>query len=317
MKKLTLILLFPLVANTATFQFNWGAGFNDSTSATPVGGNSGTTLGDQRKILFQAVGDYWGSYIQSNVTIVVDAAFTPLLCMPNSAVLGSAGPSSFHSGFPGQPIPSTFYPRALIDAIRGVDNNPGLSDITANFNSDIDTGCFNGGTFYYGINSSAPANKVQIYSTVLHEFAHGLGFISLADYDDGSYQFNIPGIFDLDIFDTQANMPWDAMTDAQRFASMTNDPNLIWNGDNVTDNAPDHITSGYNSGKVRLHAPGTLEPGSSVSHFSGAATPDLLMESFLGNIDFNQLDLTPYIMQDIGYEILSPDESPIFKNGFE
>lgn len=317
MKKILTTLFFTFTVNSATFQFNWGAGFNDTTPVLPIDGNSGTTLGDQRQILFQAVGDYWGSYILSNVNIVVDAAFVPQLCMPNSAVLGSAGPSSFHSGFPGQPIPNTFYPRALIDAIRGVDNNPGQSDITANFNSNIDTGCFNGGTYYYGINGSAPPNKVQLYSTVLHEFAHGLGFVSLASYNDGSYFSNIPSVFDLDIFDTEANMPWDAMTDSQRFASMTNDPNLIWNGDNVTDNAANHITSGFNSGKVRLQAPGSLAPGSSVSHFSDAATPDLLMESFLGNIDFNQVDLTPYIMQDIGYEILSPDELPIFKNGFE
>lgn len=30
-----------------------GEGFNDNTAATPVGGNSGTTIGEQRLIAFQ------------------------------------------------------------------------------------------------------------------------------------------------------------------------------------------------------------------------------------------------------------------------
>ncbi|MCF6288834.1 MAG: hypothetical protein L3J53_06320 [Proteobacteria bacterium] len=319
MKKVLFLLLFPFVVHSATFQFNWGEGFDDDTAVTPVGGNTGTTLGEQRRILFQAVGDQWGLIIQSDVTIVVDATFIPMLCEATRAVLGSAGPTSFHSGFLSSPMPNTFYPRSLVDAIRGVNHNPGLADIATNFNSDIDTGCFNGGTFYYGINDDAPSNQVQLYSTILHELAHGLGYISLASYDDGSFPLvaGIPAIFDHHIFDTQFNLAWTAMTDAQRFTSMTNDPHLIWNGENVTNNAADFITQGFNSGKVRLHAPAKLAPGSSVSHFSTAASPSLLMEPSLSNLDYNQVDLTPYILQDIGYNLNGAAEIPIFINGFE
>ncbi|VAW39734.1 hypothetical protein MNBD_GAMMA01-9 [hydrothermal vent metagenome] len=314
MKKLLLIGLFPMVVSAATFQFNFGAGFNDATPVTPVGGNSGTTLGQQRQILFQAVANIWGARIQSNVTIVVNASFTSLFCQPNSVVLGSAGPAQLHSNFPSAPIPNTFYPRALVDAIRGVDNNPGAPDIITNFNSNVDTGCFNGGTFYYGINGDAPGNKVQLFSTVLHELGHGLGFVSLTDGDDASFPFNMPAIFDRFIFDTQSNMPWTAMTDPQRFSSMTNDPFLVWNGNNVTNNAANYISQGYNSGLVRLHAPGSLQPGSSISHFSTTASPDLLLESSIGNLNFNQIDLTPYLFQDMGYIINS---DLIFADSFE
>ncbi len=315
MKKLIFLLFFPVITYAATFQFNFGAGFNDSTPKTPEGGNSGTTLGEQRRILFQAVASVWGAQIQSNVNIIVDASFSSFLCQPTSAVLGSAGPTSFSTGFPSQPIPNTFYPRSLIDAIRGVNNNPGESDITAQFNSQIDTGCFNGGTFYYGINGDAPSGRVQLFSTVLHEIGHGLGFISIASLTDGSFpNGGIPAIFDRFIFDTQLNMPWTSITDPQRLSSMTNDPNLIWNGNDVTNIANNFITSGFNSGKVRLYAPGTLEPGSSVSHFSDAAFPDLLMEPSLGNIDFNQVDLTPFLFKDLGYILL---DDIIFVNGFD
>jgi len=316
---LYIALLLSCNLKAATFQFNFGTGFSDATPTSPIGGNAGTTLGQQRQILFQAVAAKRGARIQSNVNIVVDAEFVPLTpCTNSGAVLGSAGPTSLHSGFPSQPIPNTFYPRSLVDAIRGTDNNPGVSDITARFNSDIDNGCLAGNTFYYGINGDAPPGMVQLFSTVLHELGHGLGFVSLGNQTDGSFpNGGIPAIFDRFVFDTQLNMPWTSINNAQRLTSMTNDPFLVWNGTNVTNDATNFISSGFNSGLVRLHAPGTIQPGSSVSHFSSAASADLLMEPVLGNIAFDQVDLTPSLFKDLGYVIVNPANNIIFANSFE
>ncbi|MFS8084242.1 MAG: peptidase, partial [Acidobacteriota bacterium] len=50
-----------------------GVGFNDTTAATPVGGNSGATLGAQRLIAFQAAASIWGSSISSTPTITIAA----------------------------------------------------------------------------------------------------------------------------------------------------------------------------------------------------------------------------------------------------
>lgn len=314
MKKIMLLLVFiSYYGHTATFQFIFGAGFSDTTPVSPVGGNSGTTLGQQRQILMQAVGDVWGGMIQSDVNIVVDASFTTLPCQPNGAVLGSAGPTSLTGNFPSAPISNTWYPRSLADAIRGVDNNPGLSDITAEFNSQIDAGCFNGGTYYYGINGDAPANQVQLFSTALHELGHGLGFTSLADSANGSFPNGWPAIYDRFLYDNEVALSWLNMNNSQRLASMTNDPFLVWNGSNVNTNATNYISSGFNGGLVRMYAPNPYEGGSSVSHFSSAAFPDLLMEPVLGNISFNQVDLTPDLFRDLGYTI----SDLIFENGFE
>ena len=38
-----------------------GTGFFDPTPAAPVGGNPGTTLGDQRIVAYLAAGDKWGT----------------------------------------------------------------------------------------------------------------------------------------------------------------------------------------------------------------------------------------------------------------
>src|SRR6185437_2929277 len=73
-------------AQAATFVVdnvnNPGVGFNDNTAATPVGGNSGTTVGQQRLIAFQAAANVWAGLLSSSVTIRVAGQFTSLSCTP-------------------------------------------------------------------------------------------------------------------------------------------------------------------------------------------------------------------------------------------
>ena len=53
--------------------------------------------------------------------------------------------------------------------------------------------------------------------------------------------------------------------------------------------------------KIRLHAPATLAPGSSVSHWSTDASPNLLMEPSINSGLEENLDLSPLLMKDIGW----------------
>ena len=48
-------------------------GFNDPTPAAPVGGNPGTTKGQQRLIAFQFAADLWGAALDSNIDIQIRA----------------------------------------------------------------------------------------------------------------------------------------------------------------------------------------------------------------------------------------------------
>ena len=64
-----------------------GVGFNDTTPVAPVGGNTGTTLGQQRLIAFQAAASIWGATLDSNVTIVIRSQFTALTCTATTATL--------------------------------------------------------------------------------------------------------------------------------------------------------------------------------------------------------------------------------------
>src|SRR5262252_8240560 len=68
-----------------------GVGFNDPTPAAPVGGNPGTTIGQQRLNAFQHAASIWGATLDSNVEILIQSSFVPLPCTATGATLGSAG----------------------------------------------------------------------------------------------------------------------------------------------------------------------------------------------------------------------------------
>src|SRR6185503_6477772 len=94
------LLAVPAVSVAATITIvngdNPNEGFNDVTPVSPVGGNPGTTVGQQRLFVFQRAAAIWGSLLKSNVQIFVNAKFDPLTCDASSGVLGSAGPSTVH-----------------------------------------------------------------------------------------------------------------------------------------------------------------------------------------------------------------------------
>src|SRR5450631_4522631 len=98
-----------------------GVGFNDTTVVAPVGGNTGTTLGQQRLNAFQAAADKWGSTLTSTVTIVIKAQWTALSCNATSAVLGSAGALEVFRDFSGVPVAGRWYPKALGNKLFGAD----------------------------------------------------------------------------------------------------------------------------------------------------------------------------------------------------
>src|SRR5690349_12428329 len=113
-----------------------GEGFNDPTPVAPVGGNDGTTLGQQRLNVFETAGAIWGTYLQSDVDIIVGANFDPLTpCDSTSGVLGSAGAANAASDFTNAPIANTWYSIALANKLAGTDLAAGQNDITARFNS--------------------------------------------------------------------------------------------------------------------------------------------------------------------------------------
>jgi hypothetical protein len=70
---------------------------------------------------------------------------------------------------------------------------------------------------------------------------------------------------------------------------------------------------GTQAGYVRMHAPQTLAPLSSVSHFTTDSATPLLMQSAINLAQFDRTDLTEYLLRDLGWIL----EDTVFKDGFE
>ncbi|MBW3671549.1 MAG: DUF11 domain-containing protein [Acidobacteria bacterium] len=243
------LLCVPLLAQPAgtsiTIVNNDGAGegFNDPTAAAPVGGNPGTTIGEQRLIAFQFAADLWAALLDSPVPIRVEANFNPLTCTDERVVLGSAGPKSVFSGFSGQPIPDTWYVSALANRLAGTDLETAEAELTATFSSalDGDPNCAGGGKWYYGLDNNPGPNETDLVVVVLHELGHGLGFLTITDKETGEFFLGRPDIYARFLFDNTLGATWPQMTDAQRKASATNSGNLVWIGENAVAAAPSFL----------------------------------------------------------------------------
>ncbi|QNA88605.1 peptidase [Massilia sp. Dwa41.01b] len=217
-----------------------GVGFNDPTPVTPVGGNPGTTLGQQRLLAFQHAADIWGATLTSKVPIRIGASFVPLSCTENSAVLGSAGANEIWSDFTNAPRPGTWYPSALASKLAGTDvSTPGEPHIIARFNSRLGLfpDCLPGPGFYLGFDRNAGA-AIDLVTVLLHEMAHGLGFQTFTDDETGAEILGVPSIWDYYLVDNRTERPWVDMTDAERVASAISGNGLSWNGPIVTAAVP-------------------------------------------------------------------------------
>ena len=279
-----------------------GEGFNDPTVTAPVGGNAGTTLGQQRLIAFQRAADIWGGLLRSLVTIRVGATFDPLPCNATGAILGSAGANEAFRDFTGALVPTTWYLGALANALHGSDLNAAVDDIAAQFNSSIGTTCAFPNVWYYGLDAIPPDTHIDFLTVVLHELGHGLGFLSLVGLGTGAKFLGFNDTFMLNLEDHGAVPPdYPSMTNAQRVTASLHTGNLHWVGPHVKA-ASGVLSAGRVGDHVQMFAPSPQQAGSSVSHWDTAATPNQLLEP-LYTQPIHQPTLEVALLQDLGWTL--------------
>ena len=282
-----------------------GEGLNDTTSVSPVGGNTGTTLGEQRQIAFQFAADQWGDVLDSAVPVRVDTSFDALFCEVTetgfNATLGSAGPNSFYANG-GLPLADTLYPAALANRLQGRDLDTSISDITARFNSVFGTPtCDTPLVWYYGLDGSPPVGTVDFVTVVLHELAHGIGFLDTHDLDTGeTFQGSgLHDIFSVFLEDHSTGKLYPDMTDAERVTASTDDGDLHWVGPHTVASSGFLIAGRHASGHVQMYAPVTSMSGSSISHFDIDLAPNQIMEpQFTTKLPVN---LDREVLRDMGW----------------
>jgi hypothetical protein len=235
-----------------------GVGFNETTPATPIGGNTGTTIGQQRLIAFTHAAEIWGKTLTTNVPIVINATFEPLSCTASSAVLGSAGATQVFADFPGAPKAGTLYSYALANKLYGseISDRPG-GQIRSRFNSNLGKpDCLAGSAFYLGLDANE-GNDIDFVATLLHEMGHGLGFQTFTNGSTGAQFAGYPSAWDHFLLDNTTGKLWVDMTNAERAASSLKPAGLSWTGARVTAAAPSVLTA---TAQLRVIGVGASSP---------------------------------------------------------
>ena len=234
------------MSHAATFVFinldGAGEGFNDTTPVSPIGGNPGTTRGQQRLNVFKTAGLIWGALLPSNVVIRVEARFDPLTpCDASGGVLGSAGAVTVASDFAGALQSNTWYSIALANKLAGTDLASTANDITARFNSDVDNAtCLGSSSWYYGYDHNEGLDT-DLLAVVLHELGHGLGFQTFTNLSTGAFLNSRPDVYARNLFDRVAGLRWDQMNNTQRKNSAIRTGELVWNGAITTHASPQFL----------------------------------------------------------------------------
>lgn len=308
---------FGAVTITVKNNDGFGVGFNDSTLVSPVGGNNGTTLGQQRLNAARHAADIWGAVLNSNVPIVIGATWQNLTCQTNGGTLASAGSQGAEKNFLGS-VPFTLYPEALANAISGTDQNGATVEITAMFNLSLGTsGCLPSRPWYYGFDNNH-GNGIDLVTVALHEFGHGLGFSSFTNEKTGIQPGATPTIYDRFLLDVTTGKLYSEMSNSERIAAGVDTGKLVWIGPQVTSSVPSVLNSGAdNSNHVRVYAPNPVEVGSSVSHWDDSLFPNQLMEPAINDDLTHSVqppqDLTLRLLLDIGWNngvIPTPTPTP-------
>mgnify|MGYP000594278614 FL=1 len=201
------------------------------------------------KAVFEKAAATWSTVFSSDVPINVNVKWASLA----ASVLGSAGASVNVRNFVGANRLNTFYPIALAEKMAHKNLNGTNPDIVATFNSDFTA-------WYIGTDGVPTINQIDLYSVVLHEMGHGLGFIGQVSVDNGEAGYSYPGIFDQAMINA-ANV---ALMDTNSFKNPSAALYTQVTSGKINLSSPSILRNNGSAGK--LYTPSTYSAGSSIYH---------------------------------------------------
>jgi hypothetical protein len=253
------------------------------------------------KDAFQYAVDIWQDLIESPVTIHVTATWESLA----TGVLGQTSPGNYYKNFNSTEIWNTYYPVAIVEKMLGEEvNGDGQADIDASFNKNFPN-------WYFGTDGNTPSDKYDFSSVVLHELAHGLGFIGRFYTNRGTGGYGddgLPAVFDLAV----ENKNGERLVNTALFANPS-----IKLYQNLTSKWLTFDTYLIQGSMPRLYAPTTWDSGSSIYHLDELTYPvtdvNSLMTPFsgMGEAIHNPGNSALSILYNIGWKSLSIKHTPL------
>ncbi len=248
----------------------------------------------QAQTAFQYATDIWSNLLISSIPIRIHVTYKSLA----STTLASSGATRIYRDFNNAPYPSVWYPVALAEAINGKELNEEAIDINISINSAI--------RWSYQTDGRTTSGVYDFVTVVLHEIAHGLGFVSSFGVTDTNLQgkwgqADFPLIFDLFV----QNLANQNLQDTRIFGNPSSDLLAQLTSTQLKFDLP-----GQRSPLIpRLFAPRTYAPGNSISHLDESIYPQGNTNSLMTpNIRSAEVihqpgDLTKRILNQLGWPI--------------
>ncbi len=239
------------------------------------------------KAQVQASIDVWAANFDSKVPIYIDATWGR---SSSFSILGSARPGSYFSNFTGAPDASLWYPSALANALAGKDLDGDNPEMIITVNSLA--------SWYRGGGTGPSKSEYDLQSVILHEMAHGLGFLSTDSYDEffGYGSIDQPTAYDAYVQTGDGRRLSDLPSPSLELGEALTSK-LVWSG-------PAGIAA--NGGvKPLLYTPKSYEDGSSVSHLDEATFSSAGLDAVMSpNLDAGEIFHEPgplllAMMQDL------------------
>jgi len=236
-----------------------------------------------------------------NVNINVNVVWTIL---PKN-VKANATASEFIVNQSYLPLSNTYYPISLAEQLNGETLNEDNADIICNINSSI--------VWNLDTNSTDFKNH-DLYSVILHEFIHGLGFIGsiITDPDNTNKLIfeNFPTIFDRFLIDQNGNhLDKNFMQISSNKLYETVTTNHVFFSGAVVSNL-------FNDSLIPLYTDTTYLQGRHIYHidknFFEKDDPNYIMSPFFTVGDSHRKigDLIKAMLNDIGWEMESIEHEP-------
>ncbi len=197
-------------------------------------------------------------------------------CLGNPGLLAYAGPET---SFSGAGLGETWYPVALANQLAGTDLNGSSPEVIVAINAELGAsgnGCTYATDSWYISTNTSVGSRIDLYSVVLHELAHGLGFLGSAYVRPGE---SSPVVGDPDASGARSYYHYDRLVEAGTTSLVAlPDPDAQLTSNNL------FITLGGGH-RQRIFAPSTFRTGSSFSHFDDSAVggPGELMSPALSH----------------------------------
>ena len=195
--------------------------------------------------------DEWSKYVYSDVPIRVSVSWQEL----EGKVNAYAKPANYYA------IDGIYYPAALMEKKQKKNLNGNEADIEVAINDTL--------KWYVDVNNiptSLPSGVQDLASTLLHELAHGLGYVgSITEANLQTSEFDVPTIFDMFVSDDRGNP---IVTRTKKSFELNNSlltsEALYWNG---------CIAKSYCGQMLKLYAPKSFNSGSTVYHLDENSYP--------------------------------------------